>query len=153
MREGCQFFSIDLTMYRTKYKLLPLNTSLRTSIGREWSFYRGNMTLTSIIYRILRYPINPNRRVPEACVCPRTPSNPRSIFEGCLERFAWFGPKSKGCLEQNASRQTLFFQKRRMSRTKRPFHKCSILVVCLCAWRNRIFLNLSRANSSCVALS
>ena len=75
-------------MYRTKYKLLPLNTSLRTSIGREWSFYRDNMTSISIIYRILRYPINPNRGVPEACVCLKRPSDRRGIFKGCFERFA-----------------------------------------------------------------
>ena len=123
MREGCQFFSIDLTMYRTKYKLLALNTFLRTSIGREWSFYRDNMISILIIYRILRYPINPNRGVPEACVGLRRPSNPRSIFEGCLERFAWFAPKSEGCLEQNAFRESLFFQKRGMSRAKPLFYK------------------------------
>ena len=81
------------------------------------------MTSTSIINCILRYPINPNRRVPEACVCPRRPSDTRAIFEGCIERFAWFAPKSEGCLEQNAFRKSLFFQKRGMSRAKRPFPK------------------------------
>ena len=123
MREGSQFFSTDFTMYQTKYKLLPLNTSLRTNTCRELLFYRNNMTLSSIIYRILRYPINPNRRVPEACVCPRRPSDIRTIFEGCLERFAWFAPKTEGCLKQNAFRETLFFQKRGMSRAKSLFYK------------------------------
>ena len=110
MREGCHFFGIDLTMYRTKYKVLPLNTFFRTSIGAELSFYQENITLILIIYRILRYPINPNRGVPEACVCLKRPSDTWAIFEGPLERFAWFAPKSEGCLQQNAFRESLFSQ-------------------------------------------
>ena len=123
MQEGSQFLSTDFTMYPTKYKLLPLHTSLRTSIGHKSSFYRDNITLISIIYRILQYPINPNRGVQEACVCLIKPSNPKGIFEGCLERFTWFAPKSEGCLEQNAFRESLYFQKRGMSRAKSLFYK------------------------------
>ena len=45
------------------------------------------------------------------------------LFDGCLERFAWFGPKSEGCLEQNAFRKSLFSQKRGMSLAKSLFYK------------------------------
>ena len=55
--------------------------------------------------------------------CPKSPSDPRGIFEGCFERFAWFAPKSDGCLKQNAFRKSLFFQKRGMSRAKSLFYK------------------------------
>ena len=57
---------------------------------------------------------------------------PWNIFEGCLERFPWFGLRSEGCLERFALWQSLFSRFWRMSRAESLFHKSA-----QCPWKKK----------------